>query len=90
MLVTRTGFHLMDGGRGSVVAEIKPIPHNQHDIEAINAALGCLSLGAPDVKIDEAHDVMVARLAPDVLRGSACEVLGSVGCLDVDATNTAL
>ena len=83
MLVARTGFHLIDGG-GGIVAEIKPVPRNPHDVDAINAALGCLSVGAPDVLVDKTRDTMTARLAPDVAWESASAVLGSIGCEKVD------
>ncbi len=84
MLSVRTEFHLMNSGSGEVVAEIKPVPRDAHDVAEINAVLGCLSVGAPDVKVYEQQDVMIAHLAPDVKRESACAVLGSVGCKNVD------
>ena len=84
MLAARTGFHLINGGGGGIVAEIKPVPRSRHDFEEINAALGCLSLGAPEVRVDEERDTIVAQLAPDVARASDCAVLGSVGCQDID------
>ncbi len=87
-MLVRTGFHLTDGG-GGLVAEITPVPRDPHDSAAITAALGCLSVGAPVVSVDNARDTMTARLAPDVARGSASAVLGSIGCLNIDAPNPA-
>lgn len=81
MLTVQTRFRLAGGSR--MVAEITPIPVNPQDRAKIDAALGCLSVGAPVVSIDKEHQVMSAPLASDVARGSAVAVLGSIGCEEI-------